>query len=63
MTPKKAEKTILEAGLSVEKFYDWMNGQTMGLYPNGTTNIYDQDVERFIRYAKRGRPENSAEFD
>lgn len=36
-------------------FCKWMKGQTMGLYPNGETNIYDCDVEAFEEKLKTGK--------
>jgi hypothetical protein len=50
MTTKQAKQKIKEAGGSWKVFTKWMSGQTVGLNKDGTTNIYDKDVERFIRY-------------
>lgn len=37
----------------MEIFKEFMEGQTMSLNEDGTTEIYDCDVERFIRGLKR----------
>lgn len=31
------------------KFLEWMSGQTVGIYPDGSTNWYDYDVNKFAR--------------
>jgi hypothetical protein len=46
----EAEDKIAKAGGDVAVFWEWMNGQTMGLDENGETDVYDCDVDRFIRY-------------
>ena len=63
MTIEQAEQKIIEAGGSTEVFWDWMTGQTMGLNDDGTTNIFDHDVERFIRYKCNPDNEPSWEID
>lgn len=30
-----------------EDFQEWMTGQTVGIYPDGSTNYYASDVARF----------------
>jgi len=30
-----------------EQFLEWTNGQTVGINPDGTTDYYKWDVERF----------------
>ena len=32
-----------------EEFLKWMDGQTVGIYPDGGKNYYVWDVERFMR--------------
>jgi hypothetical protein len=54
MTENQAQKTIKESGLDWNDFEDWMRGQTFGMNEDGTEDIYDCDVERFIRVKKRG---------
>jgi len=62
MTEKEAKKRIEEAGGDYEVFSDWMRGQTMGMI-NGEVDLYDCDVERFIRYKCDPKNENPLEFD
>jgi len=50
MRIEEAEKAIKDAGGDVEVFWKWMYGQTMSLNDDGSTNVYEYDVERFIRY-------------
>ncbi len=50
MRVEEARKKVKEAGGSWEVFENWMVGQTIGVYDDGTPNIYDWDVDRFIRY-------------
>jgi hypothetical protein len=63
MTKQQATKKIEEAGGDMKVFWDWMSGQTMGLNPDGTTDIYDCDVDRFIRYKCDPKNEPTYEFD
>jgi NOL1/NOP2/fmu family ribosome biogenesis protein len=44
---QKIEKEV------VEVFKEWMEGQTVALNEDGTTEVYDYDVERFCRGLKR----------
>ena len=50
MRIEEAKKKINEAGGSWRIFQKFMNGQTMGIDDKGFVDIYDWDVERFIRY-------------
>ena len=50
MTIAQAEAKIKEAGGSVDTFWEWMRGQTMALTDDGEMDVYDCDVDRFIRY-------------
>lgn len=53
MTEAKAKHLILEVS-TWEDFLDWMLGQTVGRYPDGSTDWYDCDVARYIsRIRKR----------
>ena len=56
MREVEAKKKIENAGGSWEVFNDWMYGQTVGIYPDGEVDIYEYDVNRFIRY--RCNPKN-----
>jgi NOL1/NOP2/fmu family ribosome biogenesis protein len=49
MTESEAKKTIREAGKSWQDFLEWMRGQTVGMAPDGTTDWYPYDVNRFCR--------------
>ena len=46
MTTREA-KTI--TGEHWEEFLEWMEGQTVGMYPDMSANWYVWDVERFMR--------------
>uniref|UniRef100_A0A6M3J8G4 Uncharacterized protein n=1 Tax=viral metagenome TaxID=1070528 RepID=A0A6M3J8G4_9ZZZZ len=50
MTTKEAENRIKQVGGDVKVFWNWMRGQTCGLNEDGTNDIYEYDVERFVRY-------------
>lgn len=63
MKIKEAQQRIKEAGGKWKVFEKWMVGQTMGLNKDGSVDIYDDDVERFIRMNCNPKNENSAEFD
>lgn len=63
MTIKQAEEAVTKAGGSVEVFWDWMHGQTMGLNPDGSTDVYEYDVNRFIRYKCNPKNEPMSEMD
>jgi len=49
MTTEEAKQKIEEAGKTWEDFQEYMFGETVGLYDDGTTNYYERDVDRFIR--------------
>src|SRR5438132_7237500 len=49
MTESQTRQTIAAAGGSFETFLQWMGGQTVGMNPDGSTDYYEDDVERFIR--------------
>jgi hypothetical protein len=40
-----------------------MRGQTMGFNPDGSINVYEYDVDRFIRYKCNPKNEPMAEVD
>lgn len=63
MTIDQADNKIIAAGGSVEEFWKWMRGQTMGLNDDGTTNVYECDVDRFIRYDCNPKNEPLVEVD
>lgn len=37
-----------------DAFNHWMRGQTIGTYLDGTTNIYECDVEAFLELLRSG---------
>ncbi len=39
---------------SWKKFDEWMHGQTIGTYPDGSINIHECDVEAFERMLRTG---------
>jgi len=61
MTTKEVKKLI--KGKDWDVFLDWMIGQTCSCYPDGTTNWYEHDVNRFIRYKCDPNNEPFAEWD
>lgn len=63
MTIDQAENKIISAGGSVETFWNWMRGQTIGLNDDGTTDVYEGDVARFIRYKCDPKNEPLVEID
>lgn len=65
MTTKEAQAKIKKVGgtRAWYVFLDWMNGQTIGMYPNGLTNWNDDDVDRFIRYKCNPKNEPMVDFD
>lgn len=63
MTEHLARTAIEKAGGSWETFSEWMCGQTMGMNADGTTDFYEHDVNRFIRYKCDHRNEPLVDFD
>jgi len=52
MTVKEAEEAV---GIeNVERFWQWMEGQTLGVDDQGETEVYDEDVERFLKAELNG---------
>ena len=49
MTTDETKSVIEDAGLKFEDFVEWMDGQTIGMYPDGSTNWYVWDVDRYVR--------------
>jgi hypothetical protein len=47
MTEQQAKTRINQSGKNWDDFLEWMNGQTLGLNPDGTTDYYEYDVETF----------------
>lgn len=37
-----------------KKFLKWIEHQTVGIYPDGSTDFYDEDVEAFKRKLDSG---------
>jgi len=63
MTTEEAKKKIKSAGGSWKTFLEWMGGQTVGLNPDGSTNWYEWDVNRFIEYGCNPENEPVEDFD
>ena len=59
----EARKAVEEAGGDWEIFQKWMRGQTVSMYEDGETDIYEWDVERFIRYKCNPDNEPFEEWD
>ena len=49
MREQEARTKIEQAGGDWEVFWKWMAGQTVGMNDDGTVDIYDCDVDNFIR--------------
>ena len=49
MTEDEVKALLTKNGKSWDAFKDWMDGQTVGLNDDGTTDYYDSDVQRYIR--------------
>ena len=47
MNKSEVIKLLDKHNLSIEAFYKWMNGQTVGI-KNGELDYYEYDVDRFI---------------
>jgi len=63
MTTEEAKKQIKKAGGSWKVFNSWMRGQTVGMNEDGSEDIYDYDVERFIRYKCNPKNEPLVDVD
>ena len=63
MTTQEVEAKLAERNIPWDDFQHWMRGQTVGMNEDGSTNWYEYDVNRFIRYRVNGTKESSAEFD
>jgi hypothetical protein len=63
MRLEEVQEIIEAKGGSIETFFKWMRGQTIGLYDDGTSNFYEYDVERFIRYGCNPDNEPLSEWD
>jgi len=53
MTTEEVQKKLKKADLLWGEFMEWIRNQTTGVYPDGSTDWYEDDVDRFIR--NRGR--------
>lgn len=63
MTVNEAKKVVEENGGDWEIFCSWMYGQTCGIDKNGNPDIYDYDVQRFVRYNCNPKNEPLHEWD
>lgn len=52
MTIKEVEKVVGHNNLRMEDFYKFIEGQTIGIMPDGSDNFYEIDVENFILQGK-----------
>lgn len=52
MTEEQVIKLIGEENW--DKFLNWMSGQTVGMYPDGSFNYYECDVEAFCEKLRSG---------
>lgn len=52
MTEKQVKKIIGKKNW--KSFLKWMRGQTMGIYPDGSTDYYECDVSAFKRKLDTG---------
>ena len=63
MTTSVAKLKIKRGGGTWAGFLKWMSGQTVGQYPDGETNWYRYDVERFVSYGCDPANEPLEDFD
>jgi hypothetical protein len=63
MKISEAKIKIKQAGGDWEVFSNWMYGQTCGIDSDGEPDIYECDVDRFIRYKCNPRNEPLLEWD
>lgn len=63
MNESQAKSAIRKAGGSWDVFIEWMSGQTMRLNEDGTSDYYDRDVERYIRYGCNPANEPIIDYD
>ena len=63
MKEQEAKERIEKAGGCWLTFCKWMYGQTMGIYPDGSCNIYKHDVDRFISHKCDPKNESLHEWD
>jgi hypothetical protein len=61
MTTEEVQKKLKKHRLLWGEFMEWMRHQTVGVYPDGSTDWYEEDVARFIR--NKGRKDSVAEWD
>lgn len=52
MNTEEVKELLKQEDLPFEVFLDWMAGQTVG-FKDGVTDFYDDDVQRFVRSAKK----------
>lgn len=50
MTEKQVRNLLKKHGKTWEQFEYFMRGQTVGLNEDGSTNFYDCDVEKFLKW-------------
>ena len=56
MSIEQTKELLNKYYLSWKEFLDWMQGQTLGLNEDGSTDIYDEDVLRYIEMKTNNTP-------
>ena len=52
MRLEDVKKKLKDGGLKWTSFKSWIRGQTVGIYPDGSLDYYDWDVQRYIEGEK-----------
>ena len=53
MKESEVKNLLKQNNYDWKEFLEFMEGQTVGIYPNGETDFYDKDVDRFIIFKKQ----------
>ncbi len=55
MRKQEVREYITDMGLDDDEFFEWMNGQTVGLYQDKTFDYYKEDVKLWVEFKMRGK--------
>lgn len=61
MKEQQVKKLLKENNYTWDQFIEWMQGQTVGINEDGSTDYFDGDVEKFIRTG--GKYRHAEEWD
>ena len=51
MRTEQVKKILKDHNIPWAEFEEWLDGQTVSMYPNGDTNYFEYDLERFCKGA------------